>query len=223
MRCFDDLQITLGARDSSLSKAQVKELTALLLEHHPHVHFSFFYIKTMGDLDQTTPLSSLDKTDFFTKEVDEQVLKGTCRIAVHSAKDLPEKMPEGLEVICYTKSIDVADVLVLREGESLETLPAFAKIGTSSARRVQNLLALREDLVPKEIRGTIEKRLQLLDEGLFDGVIMAKAALLRLKLCRNEMALPGASAPRQGSLAVVAKKEDVLMKELFQCLDTPSI
>ena len=213
-----DRPILLGARDSLLSRAQVAELLTVLQTHHPLLAFSTRWFKTTGDLDQITPLSSLEKTDFFTKEIDEAVLEGSCQIGVHSAKDLSEKLAEGLTVVAYTQSIDPTDVIVLKEGQNLEDLPLKAKIGTSSLRREVNIKALRSDFICGDIRGTIEKRLELLDQGAFDAVIVAKAALLRLKLVRNIVELPGEPCPGQGSLAVVAKENDVAMEHLFTCL-----
>lgn len=211
-------EVTLGARDSKLSRAQVEEVFLLMQKVHPYLTFSTKWFQTTGDLDQKTSLISMEKTDFFTKEVDEAVLRGECRVGVHSAKDLPEYDLSLLRVIAYTEGVDPSDVLVLREGEHLETLPAFAKIGTSSLRREGNVKALRSDLVCADIRGPIEKRLALLDSGEFDAVIMAKAALIRLNLMRNTIPLPGEASPMQGRLAIVAKSEDLEMKQLFSCV-----
>lgn len=212
-------EITIGARSSPLSKAQVEEVLSLLLEHHPDICFLPKWFETTGDLDLKTSLTKLEKTDFFTKEIDEAVIRGICRIGIHSAKDLPEILPDPLCMIARTKGVDSSDVLVLREGESLETLPKGAKVGTSSFRREKNIKALRPDLICVDIRGTIGTRLQLLDQGEFDGVIMANAALIRLKLGRNTLFIPGECSPFQGRLAIVAKKEDEEMKELFACLN----
>jgi hydroxymethylbilane synthase len=212
-------EIVIGARSSPLSRAQVEEVLSLLLQHHPKTSFLPKWFETTGDLDLKTPLTHLEKTDFFTKEIDEAVIEGICRIGIHSAKDLPEVLPESLCVIACTQGVDPSDVLVLREGEHLETLPLGAKIGTSSLRREKNIKALRLDLVCVDIRGPIDTRLALLDQGEFDGVIVAKAALIRLKLIRNTFVLPGESSPLQGRLVITSKKADEEMKELFACLN----
>ena len=211
-------EIAVGARSSLLSRAQVEEVLLLLLNYHPDVSFLPKWFETTGDLDLKTSLTHLEKTDFFTKEIDEAILQGICRIGIHSAKDLPESLPASLCIIAYTKGVDPSDVLVLRSSERLETLPLGAKIGTSSLRREKNIKALRPDLVCMDIRGTIDARLKALDDGEFDGVVMAQAALIRLKLNRNTLLLPGESSPLQGRLAIVANKEDEEMKELFSCL-----
>ncbi len=210
--------ITVAARESSLSRAQVEEILLAVQEIHPEITFSPLWLKTIGDRDQKTSLLTQEKTNFFTKEVDEAVLEGRCQIAIHSAKDLPDPLPEGLAVIAYTEGVDPSDVLVFKEEDSLETLPSGARIGTSSFRREENVKKLRSDLICVDIRGTIEKRLSLLDEGDYDALIMAKAALIRLKLIRKTQNLPGAISLMQGRLAILCREEDEEMKELFSFL-----
>ena len=165
----------------------------------------------------------MERTDFFTKEIDEAILQGKCRIGIHSAKDLKDPLPDYLQVVAYTKGIDPSDVIVFRDSLSLDDLPFEAKIGTSSLRREKNIKALRNDLKCVDIRGTIEKRLALLDSGAFDAIVVANAALIRLKLIRSVMQLPGENSPMQGRLAVVAKVGDFEMKELFACMHEVSI
>ena len=215
------LELTVGARGSLLSRAQVVEVQKELTAFFPAVQFSYIWLETKGDKDLATSLRTLDKTDFFTKEIDEMQLRGECRIAIHSAKDLPEPFPEGLAVAALTKGLDPRDVLVLREGQSLFDLPRGARIGTSSARREAALRSLRSDFVCVDIRGTIEKRLQKLDEGEIDGLVAAECALLRLNLMhRNRLFLAGESARLQGQLAVVVRREDREMLDLFACIDS---
>jgi hydroxymethylbilane synthase len=212
-------EIRVGARSSPLSKAQVEEVLSLLQKHHSDVYFLPTWFETSGDLDLKTSLTQLEKTNFFTKEIDDAVIQAVCRIGIHSAKDLPDPLPDSLCIIACTKGVDPSDVLVLREGENLETLPKGAKIGTSSFRREKNIKALRPDLICVDIRGPIGTRLNLLDQGEVDGVIMASAALIRLKLNRNTLFISGECSPLQGRLAITSKKEDEEMKELFACLN----
>lgn len=212
-----ELQIKIGARQSRLSQAQVKEVFEALSAFHPHVQFDPVWIETTGDRDLSTSLRSLEKTDFFTKEIDERLLREDFRIAVHSAKDLPEPLTRGLQIVALTKGVDPSDSVVLIK----DLLPLGARIGTSSLRREENIKALRPDLVCADIRGTIESRLEQLDAGLYDGVVIAEAALIRLQLThRRRIALPGASAHLQGQLAVVARAGDDEMAQLFSVLDT---
>lgn len=214
------LNISVGARGSPLSRAQMEEVLQELRQFHPDVEFHPIWIETIGDKDQMTSLRSLEKTDFFTKEIDALQLAGSCRISIHSAKDLPDPLPKGLALVTLTKGVDASDVIVLRDGEHLHTLSFGAKIGTSSARREHNVKALRGDLICVDIRGNIQQRLTQLDQGEIDGVVMAEAALIRLKLTdRNRIALPGESARLQGQLAVIALENDEEMRALFRCID----
>lgn len=191
------------------------ELTAWV----PGVQFAPIWVETIGDRDLATSLRSMDKSDFFTREIDALQLEGGCRIAVHSAKDLPEPLDERLAIVALTRGVDPSDVLVLREGERLEALRAGARIGCSSSRREETILTLRSDLTCVDIRGPIHRRLALLQEGQVDGVVMANAALIRLRIHANAHRLPGHTAPLQGQLAVVARASDQSMRELFACID----
>ena len=164
-------------------------------------------------------MRALDKTNFFTKEVDELQLSGRCRISIHSAKDLPDPIPDGLKIIAVTKGQDPRDALVMRPGDNFESLPANAIIATSSHRREEVVKSLRHDLRFIDLRGTIHQRLSLLEAGKADGVIVAEAALLRLGLTHlNRFYLPGDTAPFQGQLAILARENDSEMEELFQML-----
>lgn len=166
------------------------------------------FVETYGDLDRKTSLRMLGKTDFFTREVDEQVLSGHCDLAVHSAKDLPDELPEHLSLIAMTKGLDSRDALVLRQGDTLEALSSNAVIATSSERRAEAVGLLRQDFRFMDLRGTIEERLHLLDTGQADGVVVAEAALIRLRLTHlNRIYLPGSTVEGQGQLAVVGGTE----------------
>ena len=200
--------IKIGARDSLLSRKQVEEVFSEL-----DCAYEPIWVKTHGDLDRTQSLRALDKTDFFTRELDEMLLKGEVNVTIHSAKDLPEPLHEGLEVIALTRGIDPSDSLVLRENDSLR--PGMV-IGTSSNKREEMVSQLQEGLEFADIRGTIRERLDRLYERKVDGVVIAEAALLRLGLIHlNRIRLPGETAPLQGRLAVVARKDDEQMRFLF--------
>lgn len=214
------VSLIVGARSSPLSKVQVEEVLLELRAFHPDVTFEPVWLETTGDLDLNTSLRLLEKTDFFTREVDSLQLSGGCRIAIHSAKDLSSPLPQGLVVVALTRGVDPSDALVFRQGECLEGLQRGAKVGTSSLRREDNIRSLRADLVCKDIRGTINARLAQLDAGSFDAVVIAEAALIRLGLTsRSRVPLPGPIAPLQGQLAIVAREGDLEMQELFACLD----
>ena len=213
--------IKAGIRQSPLSQAQALEIKRALQDKYPHIEIENLYLTTTGDRDQTTSLRTLEKTDFFTKEIDELVLQGICRIGIHSAKDLSVPLEKGLSLLCLTSCIDPADALVMPKGATLQTLPPHACIGTSSQRREDCVKQLRADLTFKDIRGTIEQRLSLMDKGEVGGVVIAEAALIRLNLTHlNRIKLPGVTAEGQGQLAVVGREEDIEMHRLFACLDT---
>jgi hydroxymethylbilane synthase len=213
------LSIKVGARASKLSQAQVWEVHRELAHYHPDIEFVPEWVTTTGDKDQNTSLRTMGKTDFFTKEVDALQLDGKIRISIHSAKDLPEPLAEGLQLVALTRGVDPSDSLVY----NTDPLPHGAKIGTSSLRREQNLMQWRPDFKCVDIRGNIQQRLSLLDEGEIDGIVMAEAALIRLGLThRKRIPLDGEAAPLQGQLAVIARSEDKEMAELFSCIDARS-
>lgn len=223
MLLSDKLTISVAGRSSPLSIAQIDEVLQELHRFHPYVEFECRYVQTLGDKDLTTSLRGMEKTDFFTREIDAMLLAGECRIAVHSAKDLPHHLPEGLSVAAITYGLDSSDALVFRKGDSLQSLPAGSRVGTSSARRDEVIRALRTDLEMVDIRGNIGQRLAKLDSGEVDAVVIAEAALIRLGLdSLNRMLLPGKTVEGQGKLAVVVRSEDEEMLNLFRCLDTRS-
>lgn len=221
MPCSDStpLILSVGARSSPLSRAQVKEVWNALQQHHPHVTFDIHYISTVGDRDQNTSLRFLDRTNFFTKEIDEWVLQSHGRVGIHSAKDLPFPLAKGLSLFCLTQGVDPSDSLVLRPQDHLQNLPPHACIATSSVRREQAVKQLRNDFSFCDLRGTIEQRLAKLETGEADGVVVAEAALIRLGLTHlNRIRLPGPTVEGQGQLAVVGNEEDEI-HSLFVCLD----
>ncbi len=211
--------ISLAARESPLSYIQTQEVLAELKKFHPEVEFDLTLIKTMGDKDLLTSLRNMDKTDFFTRELDCMLLQGKCRAVIHAAKDLPDPLADGLTVAALTQGVDSSDSLVLQQGETLDSLPSGAVIATSSLRREESVRKLRQDFTFVDIRGTIEERLKKIDSGTVHGVVIAEAAIIRLNLTHlNRFKLPGDTAPLQGKLAVLVRDDDSEMKELFSCL-----
>jgi len=217
-------QVLVAARESPLSKAQFSEVQSALRQHHPQIELIPRWISTTGDRNLQISLRSLGKTDFFTKEVDELLLTHACQVAIHSAKDLPEVIPEGLNLVALTQGLDPRDVIVLRPNEAFETLKKGAVIATSSERREERVQALRTDLQFIDLRGTIEQRIDFLFTGEADGVVVAEAALQRLGLVSlNRFYLPGETTPFQGQLAIMARSDDQVMNELFYCLDSRQV
>ena len=172
----------IGTRTSSLALRQVEEILGALREFYPDFKAEVIGIDTYGDRDKITSISEIEGTDFFTKEIDEALLKSRIDFAVHSAKDLPEQIPEGLYIVAITKSIDSYNALVSKNDLSLEELPFGARIGTSSLRRKQQLKSYRDDFEIIDIRGNIQERLEKLDNGNLDGIVIAACGLMRLGL-----------------------------------------
>lgn len=213
--------IKVGARKSPLSQTQVKEVLSEIQKFHSHITFASLFVHTYGDLDKQTSLRDLGNTDFFTREVDHLLLARECRIAIHSAKDLPEQLPKGLKMIALTKGVDASDSLVMRFGASLNSLPYQSVIATSSLRREEAVKKLRADFKFIDVRGTIEERLSYLEKETVQGVVIAEAALIRLGFTHlNRLTLPGETVPNQGKLAILSRENDQEMIQLFQCIDS---
>jgi hydroxymethylbilane synthase len=213
----------IGTRTSALALKQVEEILTSLERHYPSIEAEVVGIDTLGDRDRVTPISGVEGSDFFTKEIDEALLKGEIDFAVHSAKDLPDNLKPGLFLAGVTECIDPYDVLVSKSGLSLGNLPNGARIGTSSLRRKEALRNFREDFRIVDIRGDIEERLALLDTREMDAIVIAAAGLLRLDLSRRiteripfDILKPH---PLQGRLAVVTRADDKDLIELISALD----
>ncbi|MFN4245233.1 MAG: glutamyl-tRNA reductase [Brevinematia bacterium] len=211
-------KILIGSRKSKLAQKQVEEFFSMISKKIPSlkVRFEVKYFDTTGDLDKETPIYKIEGSDFFTDIIEEKLEKGEIDIAIHSAKDLPDIHKDNLITISITESIDKTDCLVLRrdlKNYSINTIPSNSIIGVSSRRRIEQLKKIRPDLLTKDIRGNIEERLSKLDNGEYDGIIMATIALKRLGLeDRISEVLPTTifdTNPLQGSLAIQIRKEDI--------------
>ena len=206
--------IRIGTRKSPLALKQVEEVLEALKRQGTFLSCVIVDLETTGDLDKKTALSEVEGSDFFTRELDRALLEGEIDCAVHSAKDLPDEIPDGLEVAVMTPSPEAADALVSRGGKKFSELPPGARIGVSSRRRKEQVRNFRPDLVAIDIRGTIGERLQQLDAGQYDAVIIAAVALLRLGWAHRiaEKLDLRAFPPHlfQGRLAVLVRKGDPL-------------
>lgn len=206
--------IRIVARSSRLSQVQVQEVMGRM----PNVPYKLKILESYGDKNLGISLLNNEAPDdMFTRELDTALLKGEADIAIHSAKDLPEHLNGGLEVIALFDAFDKTDALVSRDHLTLQQLPAGSRIGTSSPLRRKELLALRPDLQIVGIRGCIEDRVQQVRRGDVDAVIVATCALKRLDM-EDEIAeiLPFETHPMQGRLAVTARKGRDDLKELFK-------
>ena len=212
-----------GTRRSPLALKQAGEVLGSLRKYYPALKAEIVGMNTYGDKDKDTPISEIEGSDFFTREIDEAVLRGQSDFAVHSAKDLPDVLAQGLMVAAITESIDPFDVLVAKDNLKLAEFKPGAKIGTSSLRRKQQLKNYRQDLQIVDIRGNIFERLKLLEETDLDGIVIAAAGLLRLGLGhRIAQRIPFAVLrphPLQGALALVTRSSDKHLIELLSVLD----
>lgn len=218
--------IRLGTRGSRLALAQAEELCVYLRILLPDARLEVLELTTPGDRDKSTPLPEVRDEDFFTRDLDLALLRGEVDMAVHSAKDLPARVPKGLRVAAVTPSPAPWECLVSHTGEALSRLAAGARVGTSSARRRDSLLALRPDVVPCDVRGDVPDRLRQLDEGRYDALILAAVGLIRLGLHeRISEIFPLTLLPPpagQGSLAVLVREDDDAFAQLLAPLDIGS-
>ncbi len=210
--------LKIGSRSSLLAKVQVREVLALLRQQKVAVNPCFFWFSTSGDRDRQTLLSQEFAGDFFTDALDQALLAGTIDVAIHSAKDLPEDLPPGLAIFALTASEDESDALVA--AQRLKDLPVGARIGTSSGLRQQAVLGINSKVRLIPVRGTVDERLTLLDQGKLDGLIVATCALKRLGLNKRiKEIMPWETMPLQGQLAVVGRSNDVKLRKLLASID----
>ena len=206
--------LVIGSRGSKLALWQAEQARARLQALNPQSQIEIQIIKTTGDV-KNDPLSVIGGKGVFTKELEDALLDGRIDIAVHSLKDLPTVLPDGLTIAAICEREDARDALVLRagaEGRTLMDLPHGAVVGTSSQRRLAQLKALRRDVVVKDLRGNVDTRIRKLDEGQYDAVILASAGLVRLGLQDRISARIGASemlpAVGQGAIAIETRSDN---------------
>ncbi len=205
----------IGTRGSALALKQTEEFQ----KQYPNYNFKVEKIITRGDKDKSTPLTQVSDPDFFTREIEEKLMEGEIDIAIHSAKDLEDDLPDDLITANITPSISPFDCIVYRKNYSLRTLPATSIVGTSSHRRAEAIVDYRRDLVVKDIRGNIDERLEQLDNGDYDAIVIAHAALIRLGLTdRISDVLPLdiiSPDPLQGRLAVQIRRDRTDLLNIF--------
>ncbi len=169
--------LIIGSRGSKLALWQANHVKATLESLGYECRLEI--IKTSGDLRTNVPFKEVGNKGIFTKEIEEALLAGTIDLAVHSLKDMPTKLPEGLTISATPEREDVRDALI---GHTLAGLPAGARVGTGSLRRTAQLSALRPDLHIEAIRGNVDTRLRKLESGEYDAIVLAAAGLRRLGL-----------------------------------------
>jgi hydroxymethylbilane synthase len=204
------LKYIVGTRGSKLSIAQTNWVIGELKKTNPGAEFEIKTITTKGDTD-ARPLFTINQKGIFEKEVDRAVAEKTVDFAVHSLKDVPSELGEGLVIACIPKREAVNDVLITQDGSTLQTIKKGAIVGTSSLRRAVQATRLRPDLIVKPIRGNIETRINKVGHENFDAVILAQAGLTRLGLDVRFSTLSISDfspSPGQGALAIVARSDD---------------
>ena len=204
--------IRIGTRGSQLALYQAKKVKATLENIFPELQVDLEIIKTKGDKILDVALSKIGDKGLFTKEIENALLDGTVDLAVHSLKDLPTALPEGLKLGAVLERGEFRDALVSKNGKKLSELGAGDVVATSSLRRIAGLLKMNNQITVKDIRGNVNSRLKKMDEGFCDAMIMAAAGLQRLGLDKYiteiidpEVIMPAVS---QGAIAIETRLND---------------
>lgn len=221
-------RICIGSRKSQLALVQTYYIHEQLQLHHPNQTFSIETMSTQGDKILDVALAKIGDKGLFTKELEDGMINGEVDLAVHSLKDLPTKLPEGLILGCITERVNPADALVVNaknQEYQLETLPENSVIGTSSLRRLAQLKHHYPHLVFKDVRGNVNTRLKKLDQGEYDALILAAAGLERLNMVdRIHQVIPASislHAVGQGALGIECRDNDPEVLEILKSLEHP--
>jgi len=214
--------LVLATRKSKLALAQSNWVRSCIQDAWPEVSVDLLEVTTRGDKILDVPLAKVGGKGLFVKEIEEAMLDGRADLAVHSLKDVPTEIPEGLEVSVFPKREDFRDAFISNRYHTLHDLPQGAVVGTSSLRRMAQLKKLRPDLEIRSLRGNLDTRLRKLDQGDFDAIILAAAGLRRLGLDDRissfipvEQMLP---AIGQGCLGIEFRTSDSQTREILSTL-----
>jgi hydroxymethylbilane synthase len=217
--------LVLGTRGSRLAIWQAEWVQAKLREIAPEVTVTLQRIKTSGDKILDVPLAKIGGKGLFVKEIEEALLQGTIDLAVHSMKDVPTVLPDGLDIVCVPEREDPRDALISRNGARLDQLPQGARLGTSSLRRQAQLLHRRPDLTIEMLRGNLDTRLRKLRDGEFEAIVLAAAGLKRMgwdgqitEYLPPEVSLP---AIGQGALGLEGRRDDAFVRDIVLALEHP--
>ncbi len=222
-------KIVIGTRGSKLALWQAEWIKSELERAHKGLEVSLQIIKTTGDKILDVPLAQVGGKGLFVKEIEEAMLRNEVDIAVHSMKDVPTDIPEGLHLAVITKREDPRDAFITRKENGtwkiarFEDLPKGATVGTSSLRRSTQLLSKRPDLKIEQLRGNVDTRLRKLDEGQFDAIILATAGVKRLgwedritEVIPADISLP---AIGQGAVGIECRIGDRFVHEMICVLN----
>ncbi len=215
--------LRIGTRGSQLALTQSQWVKERIEARHPEIKVELVRIKTTGDKIQRPPLSQVGGKGLFVKEIEDALLRKEVDLGVHSMKDVPAGLPEGLEISVFPAREDPRDAFVSCRYKSIAELPRRAMVGTSSLRRASQLLHLRPDLRINAIRGNVDTRLRKLESGDFEAIILAAAGLRRLGLSQKitqilstDVSLP---AIGQGVLGLEVRKDDSAVQGLIDFLN----
>jgi hydroxymethylbilane synthase len=216
--------LRIGTRGSRLARRQTDQVADRLRAAHPGLDIRIETYRTTGDRDRATPLARLPGVGFFVKELEQALADGQIDLAVHSLKDVPTRVPDGLAVAAAVPPReDPHDALLTRDGIALADLPAGATVGTSSPRRRAMLLAARPDLVMADLRGNVDTRLRKLADGVCDATVLAMAGLARLAVEEArpvplpvETVVPAAG---QGALGLEHRADDEAVRASIAAVD----
>jgi hydroxymethylbilane synthase len=205
-------RVRIGTRGSALALRQAQLVADALGRAWPGLGVELVPIRTTGDRRPGANLAAEGGKGLFVQEIQDALRDGRVDLAVHSLKDLPAGSPGGLVLAAFPERDDPRDVLVARDGSTLEELPAGTRVGTSSPRRRAQLLAMRPDLKVEAIRGNVDTRLRKLQDGPYDALVLAAAGLRRLGLAPPGAVVLAADvmvpAVGQGTLAVETREDD---------------
>ena len=219
--------LRIGTRGSALALAQAYETRARLMQAHalPEEAFEIVVIKTSGDQIQDRPLSEVGGKGLFTKEIEEAMLDGRIDLAVHSSKDMPTVLPDGLILSAFLPREDVRDAFISPKANRLQDLPQGAVVGSSSLRRQAMIKRLRPDIDVVMYRGNVQTRLRKLEEGVVDATLLAYSGLKRLglsevvtSLLEPEEFLP---AVGQGAICIESRENDDKTLNLLAAIHDP--
>ena len=215
-------RLVIGSRGSPLALRQASWARKKLQDAYSGLDVRIEVIRTLGDQALNEPVARIGGKRVFTREIEEALLDGRIDLAVHSLKDLPTRLPDGLRLEATSRRMDVRDALVSRAGQRLDGLPEGSVVGTGSLRRQAQLRHVRPDLNVEGIRGNVDTRLRKLDEGELDAVVLAAAGLIRLGLQhRIDEFLPARRflpAPGQGALGIEVRRCDDRVAQAVGCL-----
>jgi hydroxymethylbilane synthase len=215
--------LRIATRKSALALWQAEHVATGLRAAHPSLHVELVPLSTRGDEILDKPLATIGGKGLFLKELEVAMLEGRADLAVHSLKDVPADLEPGFTLPAILPRADAADAFVSNDYDHLAALPQGARVGTSSLRRQAQLRALRPDLVLLDLRGNVGTRLNKLDMGDYDAIVLACAGLERLGLAsriRSRLTAPDwLPAPGQAAIAIEARSDQPAVLELLRALD----